>query len=154
MAIVLTSWVVMSIQWNCLYKTRGKDLLSGRLWQVMVPKRCTEATWGCQSDVSEVLWDISNFPRKHSDICRTPSELPAQGIHCWQILLHSFWWRHLFVKQGFGQLLWSKANSNKISVEREMTGGVQSEFKVGGVVHCPTGTHVPLVSTCDYLKTI
>lgn len=154
MAIVLTSWVVTSIQWNCLYKTRGKYLLSGRLWQIMVPKQCTEATWGCQSEVSEVLCDISNFQRKRSDICRTPSELLAQGSHCWQILLTFL----LMTSSQWSRGLGSYFDQKQIPTKSVWNGNwlVESslELKVGGVMHCPTGTRVPLVSTRDYLKTI
>lgn len=46
---------------------------------LVVPKPCTEAHWGCQSDVSVVLWDIFNFQRRYSGICRSLGKLLAQG---------------------------------------------------------------------------
>lgn len=82
MIIVLTSWVVMSIWWNHVHKAHGEYLLNGGLWQVMVPKPCSESPWGCQGEVSRVLYDIYSFQSKHSDTCWTLSELPGQDSSC------------------------------------------------------------------------
>ena len=114
----------MSIWWNHIYKAPGEHLLNGSAWQVMVPKLCSEAPGGAKV---KSLGCCGIFKVFKGNIATSVGQWVSCQVKIITVTVDSATFllmTSFLCEGGVWQSLWSKANTNKMSMGQELTGGI------------------------------